>query len=109
MARDQAMYVVINIPEKVDCTLFGNEFASSNECNDYSEKRIYNFNTLAVYDTNGSLVAKYRKTMTNTALYDPAYPYGGKEKVDLTTFTTTFGVEFALMICADAFNPFIAP
>ncbi len=53
------------------------------------------------------LQAKYRKTNTNTLLYDPAFPSSDKEKVDLTTFKASFGVEFALLICADAFNPHI--
>lgn len=64
MGKDYGLYVVINIPEKLDCRE-GPDY-SKTDCDEFDSKRIFNFNSLAVYDPSGELVAKYRKTMTNT-------------------------------------------
>lgn len=117
-AMNNSMYIVMNIPELLNCTTVVTDQAARERklaedaevtCDDLQEKRVYIFNSLAIYGPQGTLVAKYRKTNTYPIRYDYAYPEVGKEKTDLTTFTTSFGVDFAVLICADAFNPHIIP
>lgn len=144
LAKDNGLYVIQNIPEKIDCrvnqqpaaaetapvvvtptpddTTPGTATAASLEggnrrqlliskeevaCDELTNKRVYLFNTLAIYDPSGVMVAKYRKSQTATDRFDFAHPGSNKEVVDLQTFETDFGVEFAVLICADAFNPHI--
>lgn len=78
-------------------------------CNDLTDKRMYLFNSLAISDPMGIMIAKYRKTSTFPLYYDTAFPNENKELVDYTTFTTNFGVTFGVLICADATHPKIIP
>lgn len=120
-AKNNSIYVVVNIPELMDCRIGGDGATRRRRrrlvvsspaevtCADLSEKRIYVFNSLAIYDPRGVMIAKYRKTNTFPLYFDTAFPGHDKEKVDLTTFTADFGVTFGVLICADITNPHIVP
>jgi len=56
----------------------------------------YQYNTQVAFDEQGALLAKYHKThLFYEPQFNPAVPS------DPTTFTTSFGVKFAMMICFD--------
>ncbi|XP_028172899.1 vanin-like protein 1 [Ostrinia furnacalis] len=88
-ARENAIYVVINVEEIVNCT--GN--AIGEVC---PEEKIYLFNTNVVFDRNGTVIDRYRKInlfgeRTRTPALGP----------DLGVFETDFGVTFGHYICFD--------
>ncbi|XP_047511493.1 vanin-like protein 2 isoform X2 [Pieris napi] len=87
-ARENAIYVVVNIQEIMNC-----EDATGEEC---PEKKIYIFNTNIVFDRQGAVVSRYRKMnlfgeYTRTPALSP----------DLGEFSTDFGVRFGHFICFD--------
>ncbi|XP_068081915.1 vanin-like protein 1 isoform X1 [Anabrus simplex] len=78
-ARDNAIYMVVNLPEK-----------SSQDEDDV----FYNANV--VFDRQGAVIARYRKThlFGETGLTSPP-------ETDFTFFETDFGVRFGTFICFD--------
>ncbi|XP_015597848.1 vanin-like protein 1 [Cephus cinctus] len=84
-ARDNQIYVVINIAEKLPCEKDG--------CP--SDKFLY-YNTNVVFDRNGKVIAKYRKTN----LFGE-YQFNVTEIPEVVTFDTDFGVTFGTFICFD--------
>lgn len=79
-ARSYGMYVVVNLVEKYFNT---------------SQNQTQRFNTNTVFDSNGTIIARYRK-------YN-RYGNGDKSKspLEYSTFTTYFGVTFGVFICFD--------
>ncbi|KAL5279092.1 BTD.2 family protein [Megaselia abdita] len=86
-ARSAKKYIVINLFEKVLCE-------SGPKC---SKDGIINYNTNVVFDRNGTVISRYRKTH----LYYTEYEKATLKKPDLSTFTTDFGVTFGHFICFD--------
>ncbi|KAI5635486.1 carbon-nitrogen hydrolase domain-containing protein [Phthorimaea operculella] len=89
-ARENQVYVVVNIQEAVDCT---NSTPAGEEC---PEAKRYLFNTNVVFDRNGTVIDRYRKInlfgeFSRTPALSP----------DLGVFTTDFGVTFGHFICFD--------
>ncbi|XP_065341335.1 vanin-like protein 1 [Cloeon dipterum] len=91
-ARNSSIYVVANLIERQFCG--GQQTCAAD---DYL---IYNTNV--AFDTNGTLVARYRKFN----LYgEPAL--NTTDEVDIAVFNTTFGATFGTFTCMDLlfFNP----
>ncbi|CAG4933177.1 unnamed protein product [Colias eurytheme] len=87
-ARNNRIYVVINIQEKMDCA-----DAPGENC---PEKKLYHFNTNVVFDRNGAIIDRYRKiNLFGEYSRTPAL------KPELGIFTTDFGVTFGHFICFD--------
>ncbi|XP_045503429.1 vanin-like protein 1 isoform X1 [Colias croceus] len=87
-ARNNSIYVVINIQEKMDCA-----DAPGENC---PEKKLYHFNTNVVFDRNGAIIDRYRKiNLFGEYSRTPAL------KPELGIFTTDFGVTFGHFICFD--------
>lgn len=86
-ARSAKKYIVLNLFEKDLCT-------NGPKC---SKDGIIKYNTNVVFDRNGTVISKYRKTH----LYYTEYEKATLAKPDLSTFTTDFGVTFAHFICFD--------
>ncbi|XP_045516407.1 vanin-like protein 1 isoform X3 [Pieris brassicae] len=87
-ARENAIYVVINIQEVMNC-----EDAPGEEC---PEKKTYYFNTNVVLNREGAVIDRYRKiNLFGEYTRTPAL------KPDLGDFTTDFGVRFGHFICFD--------
>lgn len=93
--------MVANIPEILDCNNGGNP------CNGLPRRKL-RFNSIAVYTPAGVLFARYRQTQVNRDLFDSDNP-DSPESPFLTTFSTSFGVKFGLLMGADAMHPFVAP
>ncbi|CAB3220552.1 unnamed protein product [Arctia plantaginis] len=88
-ARRNAIYVVINGRESVDCR-------QPQQGEDCPEQQLYIFNTNVVIDRNGSVIDRYRKiNLFGEATHTPSL------KPDLGVFTTDFGVTFGHYICFD--------
>nr|XP_013100678.1 unnamed protein product [Stomoxys calcitrans] len=88
-ARSRKLYVVINIAEKAQCSS-----TVDKKCKD----GITNYNTNVVFDREGRVISRYRKTHL--------YRYEWRDTnvmatPDLATFTTDFGVTFGHFICFD--------
>ncbi|XP_045516408.1 vanin-like protein 1 [Pieris brassicae] len=87
-ARENAIYVVINIQEVMNC-----EDAPGEEC---PEKKTYYFNTNVVLNREGAVIDRYRKiNLFGEYIRTPGL------KHDLGDFTTDFGVRFGHFICFD--------
>ncbi|RVE50259.1 hypothetical protein evm_005094 [Chilo suppressalis] len=88
-ARENSIYVVINIEEVMYCnTTTPNEYCP--------KEKVYLFNTNVVFDRNGAVIDRYRKIhLFGEFSRTPAL------KPDLGVFTTDFGVKFAHYICFD--------
>ncbi|XP_015586625.1 vanin-like protein 1 [Cephus cinctus] len=84
-ANSTKMYVVINIGERVPCEEDG--------CP--SDKLLY-YNTNVVFDRDGIIIAKYRKTH----LFGE-YAFNVTKTPEIITFDTDFGVTFGTLICFD--------
>ncbi|XP_045454230.1 vanin-like protein 1 [Melitaea cinxia] len=88
-ARQNEIYVVINIEEFLNCII--------NSDNEYCPQlNLYLFNTNVVFDRNGTIIDRYRKInlfgeFTRTPALTP----------DLGVFETDFGVTFGHYICFD--------
>ncbi|CAG9791384.1 unnamed protein product [Diatraea saccharalis] len=87
-ARQNKIYVVINIEEIMDCNTAVGEYCPA--------QQTYLFNTNVVFDRDGTIIDRYRKInlfgeFTRTPALRP----------DLGVFTTDFGVTFAHYICFD--------
>ncbi|CAL4120835.1 unnamed protein product [Meganyctiphanes norvegica] len=79
-AADLSLYLVVDLPEQVDCSSAG--------CpDDY-----YFYNTMVVFDRQGAVVARYRK---QHLFLEPGYT-PGNEDPETAIFTTDFGVTFSL-------------
>ncbi|XP_050353057.1 vanin-like protein 2 isoform X3 [Nymphalis io] len=88
-ARQNQIYVVINVQEVLNCT----DDATVEYC---PERKVYLFNTNVVFDRNGTVIDRYRKInlfgeFTRTPALTP----------DLGIFETDFGVTFGHYICFD--------
>ncbi|XP_032668892.1 vanin-like protein 1 [Odontomachus brunneus] len=84
-AKENRIYVVINIAEKVPC--------NKNTCTKYD--KVYH-NTNVVFDRNGKIIARYRKV---NLFVEPAF---NTTKIpEIITFDTDFGVKFGTFICFD--------
>ncbi|XP_045516409.1 vanin-like protein 2 [Pieris brassicae] len=87
-ARENAIYVVVNIQETMNC-----EDAPGEEC---PEKKTYIFNANIVFDRQGAVISRYRKmNLFGEYTRTPAL------KPDLGEFSTDFGVRFGHFICFD--------
>ncbi|XP_031828211.1 vanin-like protein 1 [Nomia melanderi] len=82
-ARDNGMYVAVNIAEQVP-----------------SKNGTYYQNCNVVFDRNGKIVARYRKVN----LY-MEYEFQPGDPKDIVTFETDFGVKFGMFICFDILFP----
>ncbi|KAJ9591800.1 hypothetical protein L9F63_001617, partial [Diploptera punctata] len=83
-ARKYNMYVVVNIPERKDCTE-----PSSSTCTVF-------YNCDVVFDRQGNTIARYRKF---NLFGEPGFNV--TEKPDMTVFNTDFGVKFGVFTCFD--------
>lgn len=90
MARNFSIAVVANMGDVEPCTK-----ASDPSCPDDGR---YQFNTDVAFDTDGTLLARYRKIhlfrIEKTYFNTPLQP-------EFVTFTTSFGVTFGVFTCFD--------
>ncbi|KAG6464172.1 hypothetical protein O3G_MSEX014333 [Manduca sexta] len=88
-ARDNQIYVLVNIRELMDCT--------HNDTGELCpEAKKYTFNTNVVFDRTGKVIDRYRKiNLFGEASHTPAL------QPDLGYFETDFGVNFSHFICFD--------
>ncbi|EFN79245.1 Vanin-like protein 1 [Harpegnathos saltator] len=84
-AKENRIYVVINIAEKLPC--------NKDTCTKHD--KIY-YNTNVVFDRNGKIIARYRKT---NLFIEPEFNV--TEIPEIVTFDTDFGVKFGTFICFD--------
>lgn len=85
-ARNQSVYVVVNLPEVAPCP-------SAANC---SSSGLIFYNSDVVFDRNGTLVARYRKF----------HLFGEKgfsttPEAEISVFDTDFGVTFGIFTCFD--------
>jgi len=92
-ARQNVIYVAADIGEVVACSP-GEIVTSSGVC---PEDGAFHYNTLVVFDREGRLVGRYRKT--HLFLEEP--PFNSPPQADHSVVTTDFGVRFGLLICFD--------
>ncbi|XP_011300133.1 vanin-like protein 2 isoform X2 [Fopius arisanus] len=84
-AREGKMYVVINIAEKLPC--------DGERC---PEDGKFLFNCQAIFDRQGKIIAKYRKTHL---FKEPQFDI--LQTPEIITFDTDFNVTFGTFICFD--------
>ncbi|XP_053617654.1 vanin-like protein 1 [Plodia interpunctella] len=87
-ARENQIYVVVNVQERMDCADAPGEYCP--------EQKVYLFNTNVVFDRTGTVIDRYRKInlfgeVTRTPSLDNY----------LGVFDTDFGVRFGHFICFD--------
>jgi len=87
-ARDNNIYVLVNIGEMVNCT------EAQIECN--HEDGYNSYNTNLVFDRSGNLVAKYWK---QNLFFEPVFDVPAEPV--FTSFTSDFGVSFGTFTCFD--------
>lgn len=87
--RSRKMYVVVNLLEKYQCT------SADNHCGSDGLKI---FNTNVVFDREGRVISRYRKTHLYRYEW---YSENVLDKPELAIFTTDFGVTFGHFICFD--------
>jgi len=92
-ARRHAIYVAVDIGEYVPCSP-GQNVSDSGVC---PEDGAFHYNSNIVFDRQGRLVGRYRKT--HLFLEDP--PFNSPPRADHVTVATDFGVDFGLIICFD--------
>uniref|UniRef100_A0A0P5E0J0 Putative Argonaute-2 n=1 Tax=Daphnia magna TaxID=35525 RepID=A0A0P5E0J0_9CRUS len=91
-ARRNAIYVVANVGEIVMCPS-GQNTTENGVC---PEDGAFQYSSNVVFDRNGVLIARYRKTHL---FLEPLFQ--SPIITDLTVFPTDFGVNFGLMTCFD--------
>lgn len=84
-ARDNEIYVVINIAEKAPCT--------DVPC---PRDKMFYYNSNVVFDRTGRIIARYRKTN----LFEE-HQFNVTSVPEIVTFDTDFGVKFGTFICFD--------
>ncbi|XP_012234830.1 vanin-like protein 1 isoform X2 [Linepithema humile] len=84
-ARQNEIYVVINIAEKLPCT--------EDPC---PKDKVFYYNTNVVFDRTGKIIARYRKA---NLFLEPQFNVTAIPEV--VTFDTDFGVKFGTFICFD--------
>ncbi|XP_046739491.1 vanin-like protein 1 [Diprion similis] len=89
-AKNNSMYVVVNLHEKENCTTTG---TSSRPCP--SDGYFY-YNTNVAFDRKGAIVSRYRKFN----LFGE-WGFNITSTPDIATFTTDFNVTFGQIICFD--------
>lgn len=84
-AKENRIYVVINIAEKLPCI--------SGTC---PQDKMFYYNSNVVFDRTGKVIARYRKTnlFVEPQFNVPPMP-------EIVTFSTDFGVRFGTFICFD--------
>ncbi|KAM7347153.1 vanin-like protein 1 [Cochliomyia hominivorax] len=87
--RSSKLYVVINVVEKFQCT------RNEEHC---GEEGLKKYNTNVVFDREGRVISRYRKTHLYRYEW---YSENVLTKPELATFTTDFGVTFGHFICFD--------
>lgn len=94
LARENEIYLCINLNEKEDCT---EELQQTrNDSRPCSSLGITRYNTNVVFDRNGTVISRYRKFNL--------FREGGVNTThvaELSTFETDFGVTFGIIICFD--------
>ncbi|KAL4629728.1 biotinidase-like [Arapaima gigas] len=88
MAKKNAIYVVANMPDRQDCD-------KKNDTHCPPDGR-YQFNTDVVFDTNGTIVARYHKQN----LYFEA-AFDTPPECEHVTFDTPFAGRFGVLTCFD--------
>jgi predicted amidohydrolase len=94
LARENEIYLCINLNEREDCTEESQE--ARNDTRPCSSLGFSRYNTNVIFDRNGTVVGRYRKFNLfreggiNTTLIP-----------ELSTFETDFGVTFGNIICFD--------
>ncbi|EFX88215.1 hypothetical protein DAPPUDRAFT_311789 [Daphnia pulex] len=91
-ARQNAIYVVINVGEIVVCSA-GQNTTENGVCPDDGA---FQYSSDVVFDRNGFLLARYRKTHL---FLEPLFQV--PIATDLTVFSTDFGINFGMMTCFD--------
>ncbi|KAM3964073.1 vanin-like protein 1 [Aphomia sociella] len=87
-ARDNKIYVLINVQEVMDCNNAPGELCP--------KKKVYKFNTNVVFDRNGAVIDRYRKiNLFGEFTRNPAL------RPELGLFDTDFGIRFGHFICFD--------
>ncbi|KAM0726634.1 Vanin-like protein 1 [Formica fusca] len=84
-ARNNTIYVVINIAEKLPCT--------EDVC---PKDKMFYYNSNVVFDRTGKIIARYRKT---NFLGERQFNVISEPKIVI--FDTDFGVKFGTLICFD--------
>ncbi|EZA57014.1 vanin-like protein 1 [Ooceraea biroi] len=84
-AKENRIYVVINIAEKLPCTDAG--------C---AEDKMFYYNSNVVFDRTGKIIARYRKT---NLFVEPQFNVTSIPEIVI--FKTDFGVNFGTFICFD--------
>ncbi|XP_070524082.1 vanin-like protein 1 isoform X2 [Cardiocondyla obscurior] len=84
-ARDNEIYVVINIAEKAPC--------NNIPC---PRDKVFYYNSNVVFDRKGMIIARYRKTN----LYGE-HQFNVTLHPEVVSFNTDFGVKFGTFICFD--------
>lgn len=82
-ARNQRMYVVVNVPEVAPCD------NSNSNCSVY-------YNSNVVFDRNGTIVARYRKFNLFGEIGFSKTP-----EAEISILDTDFGVQFGIFTCFD--------
>lgn len=87
-AKNQSIYVVVNVPEKEQCT--------KNSTENCPEKGVIYYNSNVVFDRSGTVVARYRKfnLFGETGFSSTPEP-------EFSTFQSDFGVKFGIFTCFD--------
>ena len=87
MAREYAMVLVVNMGDVQECS-------GSSNCPPDGH---YQFNTDVVFDSDGSLLAKYHKAHLTAAFLLLDFP----PAIQVVTFNVSFGVTFGIFTCYD--------
>ncbi|KYM88556.1 Vanin-like protein 1 [Atta colombica] len=85
-ARNNKIYVVINIAEKEPC---------SELC---PKDKMFYYNTNVVFDRTGKIIARYRKTNLSKE-----YQFNVTTTPEVVSFDTDFGVKFGTFTCFDIY------
>ncbi|KAB7494994.1 Pantetheinase [Armadillidium nasatum] len=102
-AKQESIYIVVNMAEAEPCTAETISSAPWSQYNSYEpddncpEGGFYIRNTEVVIDRNGAVIARYRKIH----LFDEDFFTPGPINDTTALFTTDFGVSFTLQICFD--------